>query len=282
MKKIATIISALLLSVSLQAQITMTWESHKMDNSRTGCIEPNASNVPEAVGKVDAKGNFVTPNGKIFKKKTSTSKVGKVMLAAQPAMAPMKEVIGYSEKGMPRGRGQYELSNWFVDYMMAATADLTGKHIDFSITNFGGIRANLPQGQVTVDDVMSIFPFQNSFCYVALKGSRVRAIFERMAQRSMQAVGGVEVVVENRQLKSIKIGGEPLDDEKVYGLATINFLLKGGDGLSLGDEALELIDTGVWIYDKMIPYCRQLTAEGKTLDYHLDNRVTTIGDNRRN
>lgn len=264
------------LGFALNAQMNMTWEYISMDGSRTGTSVVYADNVKEAIGTFDAKGRYVAPNGKVYSKKSSTAKVARLMLDAQPAMAPMKEVVGFSEKGMPKGRGQYELSNWAVDFFMQATEELTGKHVDFSITNFGGIRADLPQGTITVDDIMSIFPFNNSFCYVALKGSRVKEIFEYMAAKSMSAVGGVEVVVKDRKLESLLVGGQPVEDDKIYGLATINFLLKGGDGLSLGDQAVELIDSGVWIYEKMLDYCRKLTAEGKTLDYHLDNRVTII------
>ena len=281
MKRILALALSVTVCLCASAQEAVTWTRAKMDASRTGCTFPSADNVPEALGTMKGK-KYVAPNGKTFRR-GSTPAVAALMIEAQPKMASVKEVIGHSENGMPRGRGQYALSSWFIDELMAATSELTGKKVDLGITNFGGIRADMPKGDVTVDDILSIFPFRNSLCYVSVKGADLRAVFERMAERSMQVVGGVKVVVEDHVLKSCLIGGEPLDDEKIYGLATISFLLSGGDGLDLSKGAIEIIDTEKYIYDVMLPYVRTLTASGKTVDYEADDRVVYINtsNNRR-
>jgi 2',3'-cyclic-nucleotide 2'-phosphodiesterase (5'-nucleotidase family) len=89
----------------------------------------------------------------------------------------------------------------------------------------------------------------------------------------MQAVSGVQLVVRDHKLESAKVGGEPLDDKKTYGVATINFLLTGGDGLFIAKNALELIDSGVMVKDAVIPYIQRLTRESTAIEGHLDDRV---------
>ena len=257
MRKTLLCAAALVVSASLvfaqEAPDTLVlhWKHEKIDGHRTGVTAPSADNVKDAIGTVE-KGVYTAPNGRRFKK-GATPAVAQLMLDAQPAMASVKEVIGYSEKEMLRYRPQCELSNWFTDFLRRKTAELTERRVDVAIYNYGGIRTDMPQGPITVDDIMSMFPFRNTLCYVALKGADLRAIFEYLAQTQMQAVSGVQLVVSDQKLESVKVGGEPLDDKKTYGVATINFLLTGGDGLFIAKNALELIDSGVYVKDALIP-----------------------------
>ncbi len=280
MRKALLCAAALVLSASLvfaqEAPDTLVlhWKHEKIDGHRTGVTAPSADNVKEAIGTVE-KGVYTAPNGRRFKK-GATPAVAQLMLDAQPAMASVKEVIGYSEKEMLRYRPQCELSNWFTDFLRRKTAELTERRVDVAIYNYGGIRTDMPQGPITVDDIMSMFPFRNSLCYVALKGTDLRAIFEYLAQTQMQAVSGVQLVVRDQKLESVKVGGEPLDDKKTYGVATINFLLTGGDGLFIAKNALELIDSGVYVKDALIPYIQRLTRESTAIEGKLDDRVVII------
>ena len=280
MRKALLIAAALVLSASLApAQeapdtLVLHWKHEKIDGHRTGVTAPSADNVKDAIGTVE-KGVYTAPNGRRFKK-GATPAVAQLMLDAQPAMASVKEVIGYSEKEMLRYRPQCELGNWFTDFLRAKTAELTQRRVDVAIYNYGGIRTDMPQGPITVDDIMSMFPFRNSLCYVCLKGADLRAIFDFLARTEMQAVSGVQLVVRDQQLESVKVGGEPLDDKKTYGVATINFLLTGGDGLFIAKNALELIDTGVMVKDAVIPYVQRLTRESTAIDGKLDDRVVVI------
>ena len=280
MSKGLSIIAAIVLSASFAlAQdaadtLVLQWKHEKVDGHRTGVTAPSADNVKTAIGTVE-KGVYTAPNGRRFKK-GATPAVAQLMLDAQPAMASVKEVIGYSEKEMLRYRPQCELSNWFTDFLRHKTAELTERKVDVAIYNFGGIRTDMPQGPITVDDIMSMFPFRNSLCYVALKGADLRAIFEYLAQTQMQAVSGVQLVIRDHQLESVKVGGEPLDDKKTYGVATINFLLTGGDGLFIAKNALELIDSGVYVKDAIIPYIQRLTRESTAIVGKLDDRVVIV------
>ena len=280
MRKTLLCAAALVVSASLvfaqEAPDTLVlhWKHEKIDGHRTGVTAPSADNVKDAIGTVE-KGVYTAPNGRRFKK-GATPAVAQLMLDAQPAMASVKEVIGYSEKEMLRYRPQCELSNWFTDFLRRKTAELTERRVDVAIYNYGGIRTDMPQGPITVDDIMSMFPFRNTLCYVALKGADLRAIFEYLAQTQMQAVSGVQLVVSDQKLESVKVGGEPLDDKKTYGVATINFPLTGGDGLFIAKNALELIDSGVYVKDALIPYIQRLTRESTAIEGKLDDRVVII------
>ena len=276
MKKIIYAITLLLLACPLFAQdFNMKWERVHMDGSRTGATAPDADNVRQALGEVKD-GIYYAPNGKVFKDGTVV-KAAELLIAAQPQMAYVKEVIGYSPREVDSStRPQNEIANLIVDRIMAKTAEITGKKVDAGIANFGGIRVDLPQGNVLLDDILSMLPFENYLSYVQLKGSDLRALYKQFAEGRMQVVGGVELTIKDHQLVDIKVGGEPLDDNKLYGLATIDFLLDGGDDVFCARNAQDLIITKTLVRDAVLPYMRELTAAGKNIEYHLDNRVIEL------
>ena len=268
-------VAAILAAASSYAQgPVISWSTDPIDGHRTGVTASTADNVEEAMGYVKGR-TYYAPNGKKFRKGT-VRKVASLMLGAQPAMADVKKVVGYSTRVMVRKKPECELYDWFIDELMRATADSTGKKIDIGISNRGGIRIDMPAGEILCDDIQSMFPFKNNLCYVALHGRDVRAILDQMAATSFQILGGVKVVAKNGKIVSATVNGEPLDDDKVYGVATINFLLDGGDGYSVGKNAVETIFCNGWLYDTMIAYVKSLTAAGKPVEFENQHWITII------
>lgn len=255
-----------------------SWSRTKIDGSMTGVTASSSENVSEALGVIDNE-RYVSPNGKVFGKNTSVYAVAKVLLESQGIMAGVKKRIGYAPKAMVREYPECELSNWFIDELMAACEKKSGKKVDFGITNFGGIRVDMPQGDVLVDNIMSMFPFKNNLCYVELYGRDIRALLEQLSATSFQVIGGARVVVQDGKLVSAEIGGKPIEDDKIYGVCTISFLLNGGDGISVAKNAVSLTVFDEYILDIMLPYVERLTAEGKSIEYHKDGRVVILGAN---
>ena len=271
MRKIMFSIAVALISGAVAFSQEITWHTIPIDASRTGVSAPGVDSLELSLGKLEGR-KYVAPNGKVYES-ASVRKVVKAVYDAQEPMFPIREVVGYSPEVMSKAYPESSLSNWFIDNLMASVAKLTGRQVDFGVGNFGGIRIDMPQGNVTVDDIRSMFPFKNTTVYVAVKGSRIREIIETMAADHFEVLGGVRVVVKQGKVESITIGGEPLDDEKVYGMATISFLMEGGDGLTLADKAIEIVDTKVDIFDAMIECVKETTAAGKPIAYSADGRV---------
>lgn len=270
--------AAALLTVSVctvMAQgIDFEWSKTQMWGTRTGVTIPSADNVSEAIGYIKD-GVYYSPNGRKFKG-GATAAVARLMLDAQPAMAPVKQVIGYAPREMRRHRPECELSDMIVDRLMVKTAEVTGKKVDVGITNFGGIRVDMPQGDVALDDILSMLPFVNYLCYLEVKGKDLRYLFEQMAKTSVQVIGGARIVVRDRKLVSATIGGKPINDNAVYGVATIDFLLDGGDNISVSRNALSLTKTDVLIRDALMDYLLELKEEGKPIEYKTDGRVEVL------
>ena len=273
MKKflILLLFSVFLSAVSVYGQ-DHEWVAVKMDGSRTGCISPSKDNVKEAVGTIKS-GRYIAPNGKVFKRNSAAAKTARAVLEAQPKMARVKDVIAFSDQAMEVVYPEGPLSNWFIDIIMAKTEKLSGRKVDVGVGNFGGIRVDMPEGNVILDDMLSMVPFKNQLVYVEHKGSEIRKMLEGMAAGRFQVLGGVRVVAENGQLVSAEIGGEPIDDDKVYGVATISFLLNGGDGLFMERNAVSVKRFDVDIIDAVLEHVYAETAAGRSITSAADGRV---------
>lgn len=272
MKRLMMLVALVAIMTEAHSQ-EYEWKHIAMDGSRTGCISPSKDNVAEALG-VFEKGRYIAPNGKKYARKSSVAKVAGIVIDAQPDMSRVKDVIGYSSEAMSVEYPESALSDWFVDLLMARTEKLAGKKVDVGIANFGGIRVDMPQGDIILDDMLSMFPFKNQLVYVEHTGKQIRQILEEMAAGRFQVLGGVRVVAEGGRLVSAEIGGKPIDDEKIYGLATISFLLAGGDGLNLGQNAVSItVFEDEDIIDAVLEYVYSETEAGRPISYSKDGRV---------
>ncbi len=254
-------------------EYTYTWEKQRMDGHRTGVIAPNAENVPQALGTVNDS-TYNAPNGTVWQRGSATYAVANDLIAVQPLMKDLKTVVGIATRDMVASAPESELSNWWVDNAMADVARLTKKKVDVGILNFGGIRTSLAQGEILLDDFVSMFPFKNDLVYVALKGSDLQEVFNTIAASRPFVLGGVKMVVKQHRIDTLLVGGKPLDPNKVYGIATVDFLLDGGDGLTVGKNARELKDTDVRVIDAVLTNVYKLQAAGKPVEYFTDGRLT--------
>ena len=270
MKRTVVFFSVLLLSLSMGAQ-QFAWKTVEMDGSRTGCSAPGADNVEEALGRVEGR-SYYAPNGRVYRK-GSVPRVAATVIAAQPAMADLKQVVGFSERGMSSRGGNTPLANFATDAMLECSESIFGVRADLAILNSGGIRASVPKGKVLKDDIVSIFPFRNYVVLVEWPGSVLLNYLEHQAVRYPQPVAGVEMHIRDHKLVSASIGGKAIDPDAIYRLVTIDFLLGSGDNMRLAEGARDIRRTQVLVFDVIMDRINALTAAGKTLDAAEDGRV---------
>ena len=188
-------------------------------------------------------------------------------------IAPLQEIIGYSEAEYDKARPESGLSNFAADIIRETAEKACGQRVDVGLTNFGGIRTSLPKGAVRVYDIFSIFPFENHIVIFDIKGSDLLRFFKQMAARP-EALSNVYLVAKDGKIVTLRIGDQPFDVERTYKMATIDFLMDGGDGVNFTKCAMNKIETGILIRDAIVDHIRQLNAEGKTIRLFRDSRVT--------
>lgn len=255
------------------ARYLFTWTRVLMDESRTGTQASTADNVAEALGTFDGT-TYVAPNGRRFKGNTTTARVARALLDAQPAMAEVKTVVGFAPEEMVRQTPECALYDMIIDQMMAAVEKLSGKKVDFALSNRGGVRIDMPQGDILLDDIRSMLPFKNYLVYLELKGADIRRVLEQIsADPKFQMIGGARVKIKGGKLVSVEIGGKPLDDRKVYVVATNTFVLNGGDEIFMARNAQEIEIYDIKLGEMLLDYVKAQTAAGLPIVYQADGRV---------
>lgn len=190
-------------------------------------------------------------------------------------MAPMQEILAYTDKLYYKKSPDSGLSNFAVDAIREACEKLYGSTVEVGLTNFGGIREDLPKGAIRVYDIYTIFPFDNYLVVSEMKGSNLRKLLNEMAAREkFEALSGVEIVCKDGKMTKCNVAGAPLDDNKTYRIGTINFLVEGGDGIRVGkysDNIVEFKDE--MIRDVICDKIREINAKGEKLILNPDGRV---------
>ncbi|MCP4229086.1 MAG: hypothetical protein GY771_02925 [bacterium] len=149
----------------------------------------------------------------------------------------------------------------FGDLLTDIMRDISGADIAFS--NGGGIRANLGPGEISIGDVLTALPFNNTIITASVTGEQLQAIFDYCAREQTPGGGFLQVsgmtvkYVAGKGAENIVVGGDPLDTEKVYKIATNDFLIAGGDGYETLADLSSTYDTGVVLYEALVTFLRE-------------------------
>ena len=63
--------------------------------------------------------------------------------------------------------------------------------IDIALLNGGGVRASMSQGDVTVEDAYTVFPFSNTASVVAISGQKLLDALEHGVARDLRGRDGL-------------------------------------------------------------------------------------------
>lgn len=190
----------------------------------------------------------------------------------------MGPVVGRSAKYMTAQRPEGELSNLLADILVWAAKDY-GEKVDFGVYNMGGVRADLPKGNVTYGDVLDIAPFENKIAFGTMTGAEVLELFGQMA-----AVGGEGVshsvrmvITKDGKLESATINGEAIDPAKEYRMTTIDYLLGGTDKMEAMKKCRNVNapkDASNNSRFIIMNYFRDMLKQGKEVNAEIEGRVT--------
>jgi len=177
-----------------------------------------------------------------------------------------------------------EMGNLVADAMLARVKD---QGISIAVANSGGIRASIDAGEVTMGEVLSVLPFQNTLSTFQIKGAGVIAALENGVSQVEEVKGRFPQVAglkftwdpavapnEGRVSEVLVSEGDswvPIDLEKVYGVVTNNYVRGGGDGYKMfATDGMNAYDFGPDLADVMAEY---MAAQGGYSAY-TDGRIS--------
>ena len=206
--------------------------------------------------------------------------VDSIVATHQAMMEPLMEVIAHADAEIRVYYPESPLSDLAADMLIYAAGDyLADKDKVVSLTNFGGIRNDLPAGAIRVYDVVSVFPFENRIVIIDVYGRDLWEMIEEFADdEKFEVLGGVRLLAEGDDLIWCTVDGEPLDPDAVYKLVTVDFLYDGGDGIEIGRNALAVEKTGILMRDAAVEYMRYLDSQGIVLTDRTEGRIMIEND----
>ena len=126
----------------------------------------------------------------------------------------------------------------------------TAAGADVAVQNPGGIRTQMHKGPVTLADVYRVMPFDNTLVTVELTGSQI----VELLRQSPLYISGVQARWPDGQARraqvEVTMNGSPLDPNRIFRVATNNYLAYGASDILTGGG--NKTDTRLIIRDLMV------------------------------
>ncbi|MFA4135072.1 MULTISPECIES: bifunctional UDP-sugar hydrolase/5'-nucleotidase [unclassified Brevibacillus] len=199
----------------------------------------------------------------------------------------MNVVIAKSEVPLDGDRAlvrtkETNVGNLITDIMLERTKSIKGYEADVALANGGGIRTQLPAGDITKKGLYTLLPFENNtLAVVEVTGEELKQALENGVSKVEEGAGRFPQVSgmsftynptkpAGERVVEVKVGDKPLDLTKTYKLATIDFLAAGGDGY----ESLKkpFFNTGLSMYSIV----EEGLVKRKTVNPKVEDRIVEV------
>ncbi len=179
-----------------------------------------------------------------------------------------------------------EMGNLVADAILDR---VKGQGVAIVFQNGGGLRASIDQGSVTMGEVLTVLPFQNTLATFQLSGRDIVASLEHgvsgveEGKGAFPQVAGLKYAFDKSaapnagRIKSVEVQENgvwsPIDEAKTYIVATNNFTRGGGDGYDLfRDNARNAYDFGPGLEQVVADYL----AANRPYTPKLDGRIAEL------
>jgi 2',3'-cyclic-nucleotide 2'-phosphodiesterase (5'-nucleotidase family) len=167
----------------------------------------------------------------------------------------MNIIVGQSIETMEVALPESSLTRLIADILLTE-ARKTDPNVNMAITNIGGIRRPLFQGNITVGDVYEILPFDNSLLILEYKGSDIIAIANAIAAKGGESISGITLDIQNHIATNIHINNQPIDSTKTYKVVTTDYLSWGNDQLAPLANYINSTPLNLMMRDAMLNYLK--------------------------
>ena len=176
----------------------------------------------------------------------------------QRAFPEIMEVVGQNEERLNRKYfDEADIGNLIADTMREASG------ADIGLMHPGGIRKDLPAGDVRIMDILDTSPFIDNVLVMRVTGAQLKQVLEQSFSqlRGLMQVSGIETVYDtsrpiNQRLVSVKRNGVQIQDEDEFDIAVSGIIARGGDHYDMFLET-EFLRELTPLADLMIAYYRE-------------------------
>jgi 2',3'-cyclic-nucleotide 2'-phosphodiesterase (5'-nucleotidase family) len=172
------------------------------------------------------------------------------------------EVIGEASGILVKSWPEGSLGNFAADAVLHAARARIANPVDMALVNNGGLRIPVPQGPITVGRMFELMPFENKVSVLVLSGRQVEALAQEIAARGGEPVAGFSLHIltegEGMAATDLRVGGNPVDPDRLYRMATSDYLANGGDEMTTLTDPVRREDLPLLVRDALIEYVREI------------------------
>jgi 2',3'-cyclic-nucleotide 2'-phosphodiesterase (5'-nucleotidase family) len=190
----------------------------------------------------------------------------------------LNTVLAYAPQTLDKsGQWQSAMGNLFSDAVIKKADPVflarENKHIDICMLNHGGIRAVIPQGNITKKTAFEIMPFENTAVVVELKGAQILELAEYIiAEKKPHPLSGLTFLIDkNNKPVKLMVQGKSLDVNKTYNVVTNDYLYNGGDNMVFFKKGIQVYDLDYKLRNILIDYF----IDVDTVPLIADKRIIT-------
>lgn len=163
--------------------------------------------------------------------------------------AQMRLKIAESEHDFIVKRPSSNLMNWMADAVFInQTRNVRLSHPVFCLLNTGGIRSSIGKGDVLLNDLFKVMPFDNTIVWAKIPIKSLEKISAYLIKSGGEPISNVKM--KNGQLLLSGVGEKA--SVNYFWVITSNYLFNGGDNMNFFQDAVETIETKTLIRDVLI------------------------------
>lgn len=187
----------------------------------------------------------------------------------------MNEVIAISDSVLTKDGMESTLANFVLesmDYYIHSTRSQSLQFISF--VNRGGLRVNLPIGEITVRNIYELMPFDNEIVIVKISGEKLKQALNSFCDNGKLLSKNISFQCENKLAKSGIFREQTIIDTLKYTVITTDYLANGGDNCYFFSQPFSVETTNVKLRDAIINYCRFLSKTNLHITPYRDGRIS--------
>lgn len=173
----------------------------------------------------------------------------------------MNAKISHTNVELDKSGDNSNLGNLLADYTFEGAEEWARKNnqpsIDAAVINIGGIRTIIPKGDILTKQIYEVMPFENEIVIVKMNGKDVEGLFDYyLKTQKNNPVSHLVIETDNDKISKKLINGKSIDYNKVYYIATSDYLAMGGDNMFFFGKG-QSISTGIKMRDLFIEKFKQ-------------------------
>jgi 2',3'-cyclic-nucleotide 2'-phosphodiesterase (5'-nucleotidase family) len=146
-----------------------------------------------------------------------------------PLQKTMNEVVAVTDAAATKALPECGLGNLICDIMLSYSERVLSKHADIAFYNMGGLRIELPKGNITLSMIFELVPFENELVTIDVLGKDLNGLFQQVALKKGGPIAGCTMGISSKGATNIKVGGKEIEPERTYSIISNDYLINGGD-----------------------------------------------------